>query len=304
MFAAPPSLELETFSVLPDVFRMKGRRSDWADVNKSGQFLHSFLEGPAFDRDGILHVVDIPFGRIFRVDGSGTWELAAEYDGEPNGLAFHADGRLFIADYKHGILQMDRSGAISPVLSRVRAERFRGCNDLTFDTRGNLYFTDQGQSGHHDPSGRVYRLSAEGQLDCLLANIPSPNGLVLNQAETILYLSVTRANAVWRLPLLEGGRLTSKVGTFLQLSGSLGGPDGLAMDKEDGLVVAHSGLAVWLFDRLGEPSLRLRPQTGPFTTNVAFGIHDPSNLYVTEASSGTILRAAMPKPGRSLFSHS
>ena len=53
----------------------------------------------------------------------------------------------------------------------------------------------------------------------------SPNGLVMDPDETMLYIAVTRANAVWRMPLpKEGG--TFKVGVFVRLSGGLGGPDG------------------------------------------------------------------------------
>ena len=36
-----------------------------------------------------------------------------------------------------------------------------------FASSGDIYFTDQGQTGLHDPTGRVYRLSPEGRLDCL-----------------------------------------------------------------------------------------------------------------------------------------
>ncbi|MDX3806706.1 SMP-30/gluconolactonase/LRE family protein [Bosea thiooxidans] len=302
MFARPPRIAAEVFARLPERFRNSGKRSAWAEVNKAGEDVHSFLEGPAFDREGNLYVTDIPFGRIFRIDPAGGWTLVTEYDGEPNGLAFHADGRLFIADYKNGIMQLDRDGTVTPVLLKGRGERFRGCNDLTFDAVGNLYFTDQGQSGHHDPSGRLYRLAADGRLDCLLSNVPSPNGLVLDRDGRILYLAVTRANAVWRVPLFEGGTAVSKVGTFIQLSGSLGGPDGLAMDEDDNLVVAHAGLAVWVFSRMGEPILRIDPGTGPFPTNVAFGPKG-RQLYITESSSGSILRAETPAIGRSLYSH-
>ena len=63
---------------LPDSFRSK-RRADWTDANKPGHKIDSFLEGPAFDRAGDLFVVDIPFGRIFRVVGGLEWTLVAEY---------------------------------------------------------------------------------------------------------------------------------------------------------------------------------------------------------------------------------
>jgi len=56
--------------------------------------LGNFLEGPFFDRAGNLYVTDIPHGRIFRIDAVGRWTLVAEYDGWPNGTAFHRDGSL------------------------------------------------------------------------------------------------------------------------------------------------------------------------------------------------------------------
>jgi gluconolactonase len=49
---------------------------------------------------------------------------------------------------------------------------------------------------------------------------PSPNGLALNPEETLLFVAMTRGNAVWRLPLLPDGT-TSKVGIFAQLAGGL-----------------------------------------------------------------------------------
>src|SRR5690606_37819119 len=103
------------------------------------------------------------------------------------------------------------------------AEGFKGVNDLFFAANGDLYFTDQGQTGLQDPTGRLFRLRADGRLDCLLDNVPSPNGLVMNLEETALYLAVTRANAIWRVPLLRDGG-TTKVGNFVQLTGGWG-PD-------------------------------------------------------------------------------
>ena len=65
-------------------------------------------------------------------------------------------------------------------MPRARREGFRGVNDCTFAMNGDLYFTDQGQTGLHDPAGRAYRLRAgASQADALVSNVPSPNGLVL-----------------------------------------------------------------------------------------------------------------------------
>ncbi|MFP3570546.1 SMP-30/gluconolactonase/LRE family protein, partial [Paraburkholderia sp. SIMBA_030] len=88
-----------------------------------GQSVDSFLEGPAFDAQGRLYVVDIPFGRIFRIEGGEgggerDWTLVAQYEGEPNGLKFHPDGRILIADYRNGVMQLDpQSGRVEPLLT-------------------------------------------------------------------------------------------------------------------------------------------------------------------------------------------
>ena len=303
MFAAPAIIETEVFAALPAGFRQP-RRTAWSDANRGGQTLHSFLEGPAFDRDGDLYVTDIPYGRIFRVSAAGVFTQVAEYDGEPNGLKIHRDGRIFITDYRHGIMLLDpASGQVTPLLERRWSERFKGVNDLFFTANGDLYFTDQGQTGLHDPTGRVYRYTPAGRLDLLTDTLPSPNGIVATPDESALLIAVTRGNAIWRLPLLADGS-TTKVGLFIQLSGSLAGPDGLAMDEAGNLAVAHAGLgAVWLFDRLGQPLYRVRSCAGLLTTNLAYGGADGRTLYITESESGSILRAVMPVAGRHMFSH-
>jgi len=104
------------------------------------------------------------------------------------------------------------------------------------------------------------------------------------------------------MPLIGEG--VSKVSTFIQLSGGLSGPDGLALTASGGLVIAHAGLGtVWIFDELGEIKYRVRSATGLFTTNVAFGGADLRDLYITESHSGVILRARLPERGQLLYSH-
>ena len=56
----------------------------------------------------------------------------------------------------------------------------------------------------------------------------------------IVYIAVTRHNAVWRVPLMRDGTV-AKVGIFIQMSGGTG-RDGLAVDEEGNLAVAHVGL--------------------------------------------------------------
>lgn len=267
--------------------------TDWSRANKRGEAVPSFLEGPCFDAQGRLHVTDIPHGRIFRLEAPGDWLLIAEYDGEPNGLALHPDGkRMFIADYKQGILALDlASGQITPALARRNSERFKGPNDLVFTRNGDLYFTDQGQSGLHDPTGRVYRWRADGGLDLLIGNGPSPNGLALSADEEALFVAMTRDNSIWRVPLLPDGG-TAKVGRFASFHGT-SGPDGLAMDGQGRLMVSHASLGcVIVLSPQGEPVARLRSCRGSTVTNLA--LRD-GQAFITESSTGAVLVADWPQ---------
>lgn len=296
---SPQVRELEVFTSMPAEFR-RPRRSAWADANRGGAVADSFLEGPVVDEAGNLYVTDIPWGRVFRIDPQGAWSLVAEYDGEPNGMKFAAPGRLLITDYKNGLVELDvATGRVSGFLERRNSERFKGVNDLVFDAAGDLYFTDQGQSGLHDPSGRLYRLRRNGQLDLLIQNVPSPNGVALSPDGQVLYLAVTRGNCVWRVPLLPDGSV-SKVGQFFTSHGP-SGPDGLAVDAQGRLLVANPGLGrVWVLNRWAEPDEVLTGPRGASLTNLAFGAADRRTLYVTDSTHGHILTTRMDAAGVAL----
>ncbi len=307
LYPPPKDRPLTVWTSMPDEFRRTGEFPDWAVANKPGQAADSFLEGPSFDRAGNLYVTDIPYGRIFRISPDKTWTLVCAYDGWPNGLKIHKNGQIYITDYKYGIMHLDpTTGEVTPVLTHRRSESFRGVNDLVFDRAGHMYFTDQGQTGMHDPTGRVYRYHLEtGELKLLIANAPSPNGLVLSPEETTLYVAMTRGKGVWRLPLFADGT-TSKVGIFVQLAGGVSGADGMAVDEEGSVFVCDPGNGcVWVFSKWGEPLYRLRSQGGGrSTTNLAFGGAGNRHVFVTASDAGNILTAEMDVAGEPMFSAS
>jgi gluconolactonase len=212
-------------------------------------------------------------------------------------MKFASEGEIVIADYRNGLMLLDvNRGTVREHLARRNAERFKGVNDLVFDSAGCLYFTDQGQTGLHDPTGRVYRLRPDGRLDLLLSNVPSPNGVALSPDEKVLYVAVTRGNCVWRVPLMEDGSV-AKVSQFFSSHGP-SGPDGLAVDEDGRLIVANPGLGVaWVLDAMAQPVEVLRSVAGTSLTNLAFGGADRRTAYFTESTSGSILRATMAKPG-------
>jgi len=303
-FRQPELIKAEVFMSMPAKFRKKSR-SAWSDPNRQGAEVECFLEGPSFDRDGNLWFVDIPFGRIFRISTRGDWELVTQYDGWPNGLKIHKDGRIFICDYKQGLLVLDpKTARIETVLGSMYSEGFKGLNDLHFAANGDLYFTDQGQTGIADPTGRVFRLRANGALDRLCSNVPSPNGITLSTTDKHCYVAVTRSQQIWRLPIMADGSI-SKTGVAIQLSGGVAGPDGIEMDSENGLLVCHLGLGVWRFDSNMLPTHLICSDDHSLhhMANIACGGPDRRTLYITESLSGNILTAPLPVAGKKMFAH-
>jgi gluconolactonase len=123
----------------------------------------------------------------------------------------------------------------------------------------------------------------------------------LNANGRALLVAVTRANQVWRGPLLADGSV-SKVGAFRTFFGT-SGPDGLAVDVENRLVVAHASLGgAFVVNNRGEVTHFVKSPGGSTVTNVAFR-PGTSKLVLTESETGAILEADLPSPGAPLFSH-
>lgn len=266
-----------------------------------GKPAHSFLEGPAFDRDGNLYVVNFAFGEVVKITPDGTASILCRYEGAPNGLQIGADGMIYITDRLKGVMRLDpASGQIELHCGPGRSPLgFAGLSDLTIAGNGDIYFTDQGDSHLLAPTGRLFRLKPSGRLDIVMEGLPGPNGVVLNPAATHVFVAITYGPAIWRGRVGDDGP-ADKVGVFQTLPGGYSGTDGLAMDVDGGLAACHNRLGtVWLFDPDGEPRYRVRSPTdaGRKITNVAYGGPDNSMLFMTEVESGCILVADAPVAG-------
>lgn len=301
MVPVPKIIETKVFSTVPKELLLDEITPFIRDMFH-GQRVGAFLEGPSFDSAGNLFMVDIVHGRILKLTPDKQWSVVAKYDGMPNGLKLHADGRIFVADRKNGVMIVDPvNGKVETFLGRDKLPGYKGLNDLFFASNGDLYFTDQGETGLHDPTGRVFRLRANGELTCLISNVPSPNGLVMDPKETMLYIAVTRQNAVWRMPIRADGSI-HRVGLFCQMIGGWG-PDGMAMDTAGNLVIAHAGgAAVQVWSPMGLQQYHVPAcDKGLLVTNVAYGGPGNRTLYITSSSTSNVLTAEMPEPGMPMY---
>jgi gluconolactonase len=247
----------------------------------------NFPEGPAWDGKGSLYVSGCFGGYIVKITGeektvfidSGSTILK-----QTNGLTFGKDGWLYGCDFGAGaIIKISPDKEVEVVSSGYQGKSFDVPNDLAFHINGDLYFSEPNSD---QPDGRLFRMHMEtGELQMLLDSLHYPNGLVFTEDGMTLYLSESAKNRVLKLQLDKEGNLISH-NVFLDLPG--GEPDGLALDIEGNLYVAHfDGGMVYVVSPDAEITETIK-LPGIQVSNVEFGGDDLKTLYITEDETGSV----------------
>ena len=198
-------------------------------------------EGPCVTKDGRVFVVAPGEGRIVEVWLDGRQRDFARTRGVPAGLQLDRDGDLLVADMARGILRVTPDGRVHDLVSAFEGRPIRGCNDLAFDTRGNLYFTAPAGSSDQNPCGELFCLLADGELRRLDAGFAFCNGLAVSADDRTLVVAETLTKRLFAYDLSAPG-VAGPRRLFATLGGDhQGGGDGMDFDAEGRLVVAHWG---------------------------------------------------------------
>ncbi|WP_241481481.1 SMP-30/gluconolactonase/LRE family protein [Mesobacillus campisalis] len=255
-----------------------------------------FMEGINFDRKGNIWMVSPMTGELLTVK-NGKVVSVANYKG-PVGAKFHKDGRLFMTDLSGVIQAYDpATGKSSIIVDSYKGKPLNGLNDLVFDKDGGLYFTEPMGSSATHPVGRVFYLPPNSKEPVLFAeNIAYPNGVAISADGLRVYISEFGKNRVLSVPAKNAPPSPETPFVFGQYEGGIG-PDGLAVDTEGNLYIAHFQAGeIIVQDASGFKYgiIRLPEGAGTFTTNLAF--HD-GYLYITESSKNEVWRIPVNKKG-------
>lgn len=141
------------------------------------------------------------------------------------GLAVDGRGRLVLCCGDEGSLCLLENGSV-----RIVQNGFRFPNFPAFAPDGTLYVSDSGSWGADD--GRVFRLSADGDLEVLTAALTHfPNGCAVAPDGRYLWIVESRRPTVNRFDLGTG-----ELEEVTRLDGTV--PDGLAFTDEGGILVS------------------------------------------------------------------
>jgi gluconolactonase len=267
-----------------------------------------FPEGPAFDRDGNLYVVEIAGGQISRIAPEGRVSVFAKPGGGPNGANFGPDGDLYVCNNggfpgptkePGRIERIAPTGEVSVLVREIDGRPLDSPNDLGFDAFGNFYFSDPvwGPAGVRDaPPGSVCFCSASGEVKRLHTGLAFPNGISVSPDGCWLIVCETITNKLQRFAIHEPG-VVGAPEVFADL-GKGAGPDGFAYDAEGNLLCCGFGSGkIHVFSPAGGDRVDEIVFDDPMVTNVCFGGPDFKTLFVTESGLGRVVSVDWRNPG-------
>ncbi len=246
----------------------------------------SYCEGVVFDHQGQGFISwDKTLTQFALTGNAQTFAVT----GAPNGHKILADGTHLVCDSsQHAIVHLDATGKPLPhASSHCNGKPLRGPNDLTLDTANNgFYFTDPGDSSLDKPIGTVHYVDAQGVTHLVAENLAFPNGIVITPDGKTLLVGESQKNRVLAFSILAPNKLSEPT-VFADLPQNVSGqvndnqPDGMCLDAEGNLYVAHYGMKqVQVLSPQGE-LLRSYDGGNQLTSNVAFGGPKRDQLFVT-----------------------
>ncbi|MET7294956.1 SMP-30/gluconolactonase/LRE family protein [Streptomyces griseoloalbus] len=262
----------------------------------------TLLEGPVFDEDGGLIVVDVtaPAGepKVMRVDiGKKTSRQVHTDDrGAYTSAQFSPyDGRLYLTDFSHGdIVSLAPDGGDPRIFHSGEVDGARmNPDDIAFDEEGHLYVSDSRGLSEGEAKGRVVRIDRDGRNATVLADeLAAPNGISFDADYRGLWISELTQNRVSYL-LLDGRGQVASRHTAIRVDGGIAQTDSIAVDADGNLYQAlHGRPAMTVYDRHGE-----RLATVEIPGRAAEGLESATNVAITPGGTRAYMTVSGPAGG-------
>ncbi len=267
--------------------------TDWTEIPVQPRLLwpaQAILgEGPVWvDRENALYWVDIKGQWVHRL----AWPSGARQSwstDSPVG-AFHpmADGR-FIAAMKTGLyivkLDPDSEKADAQLIMDPEPDRpDNRFNDAKVGPNGGFWAGTM-DDNETDPTGCLYRLSPDGECRTIDNDYVVTNGPAFSPDGSVLYHTDTFRKTIYAFDLGPSGNARNKR-VFIEIPEDQGYPDGMCVDDEGCLWIAHWG--GWRISRWspGGKPLGYIIMPAAQVTSCVFGGAAQKTMFITTAAIG------------------
>lgn len=256
----------------------------------------SFPEGPAFDLNGNIWIVEKESGNLISINNQNITRYFV--DGCPNGIAVDDKNKIWFCDSKqNSIRHFDpETQKTKTIITTVENRTLKMPNDLAFDNQENLLFTCPGDN-LLDGTGYICCYDSRTKKTNITTNkLQYPNGLAFTKDFKQLYVAETGTHIIWKfewnsntLELSNGIKWTNTGGPI--------GPDGIAIDDSENVYIAVYGSSqVKVFNKNGQLINQINT-IGKNPTNCAIGPKIGLGLIITEAEHGQLIQVPLNAKG-------
>lgn len=245
----------------------------------------TYNENPVIDDKGNLYVSEPYRGPITKITAEGETSIWSETEGAI-GHKIRSDGTHIVLDrVRKEVLSLDSNGEELAVITNKCGDLpLRAPNDLTLDSHGGFYFTDPRVRKENEPIGRVCYVDAMNQSHIVAEWEGMYNGIVLSTDGKILYVAASTVNEIWSYKVQAPGEIGPKE-LFAKLpegeDEGFCGPDGITIDDEGNLYVAHFGKGeIQVLNPNGE-LIHSLPGGQRNVSNVVIGGAERNQLFIT-----------------------
>jgi sugar lactone lactonase YvrE len=204
---------------------------------------------------------------------------------EPLGWVVERQAGGFIAGFQSGFAELD----LDPLTIRPFADPEPNLpgnrmNDGKADADGHIWCGTMDMAEEAD-LGALYRLAPDRSILRMDDGYRVPNGPAFSADGAWLYHSDTARRTIYRFRRIAGGHIADRH-VFIRFSAENGHPDGMTVDAEGGLWVAHwGGGCISRFDPEGALERRIALPAQQIT-NVTFAGEALDRMFVTSAAIG------------------
>lgn len=243
-------------------------------------------EGPLWsDREGALYWVDILGCRVNRLDVASGAVTSTQM---PERIGWVIERRAspgFIAGFRSGFTELTLDPlAISRIADPEPEAAGNRMNDAKADPSGRI-FAGTMPDDDGEGEGALYRLDPDRTVTQVDRGYRIANGPAISADGCTMYHTDSARGTIYRMAIEFDGSLAKRE-TFLQFPAEWGSPDGMTIDAEGGLWVAHWGgsrVSRFLPDGALDRDVRLPASQ---ITSVAFAGPDLDRMFVTSAAEG------------------
>ena len=242
-------------------------------------------EGPLWSgRDNALYWVDILGQQVSRLDLSDehvrSWSMP-----EPIGWIIERERSAgFIAGFASGFAELELDPlVIKPIADPQPNHPANRMNDAKADGTGRIFAGTKAEDGQ--ASGALFRLDCDKSVTEVDSGYHIANGPAISADGRFLFHTDSALNQIFRLEIMPDGTLGPRR-LFLEFPPEWGSPDGMTMDVDGYLWVAHWG---------GSRISRFRPDAtldraialpASQITSCSFAGPNLDRMFVTSAADG------------------